>query len=253
MTIKKIKTVVIDDEPQVRKTLAKVLGQSIELEVLGTADSIKSGFDLITDLNPDLIFLDIKLIGGDAFQLLNLLRRHMDNVPPVILNTGYNEFEYAQRSLNEFKDLVLMILKKPFWNNWHQKEEEILNKVNAFYKNMEPVIQAKSFIKIKSNYTTHVIKSGNIILVESDPNAKGRGKLTVTSLNEEYNSYNSLGKFLEDLPPNFIRVSRYTIVNIDYIDSYDSHNQLITLTDNKRSKISVGRSYKEKVVGAIGQ
>jgi len=68
------------------------------------------------------LFLDIKIKGGDAFQLLRTLKRKNVDIPPVIVNTGFAEFEYVQKAHNEFGDYVIMILKKPFWEDWAEKE-----------------------------------------------------------------------------------------------------------------------------------
>ena len=252
MKIEKLKFLVVDDEPQILETLVTVLNNSVECEVIGTADSVSSAFDAIVSLQPDVLFLDIKLKGGDAFQLLNLLKRNIDVVPPVILNTGFNEFEYAQRSLNEFKDIVLMILKKPFWGNWAEKEDEMIRKIRTHIQSLQTHKKEKASIKIKSNYTTHIIQLEDLILIESDPTAKGKGKLYLKTRQKEFSIYMSLGNFLEKLSDDFIRVSRYSIINKKFISSYEHNRQLITIDWDEVQEVSVGRSYKEGVMEVLG-
>ena len=69
--MKKIKSIIIDDEPYNRDLISKlVFKTNPNFEIIATAEDIKEGFELITQLQPDLVFLDIKMPGGSGFDLL---------------------------------------------------------------------------------------------------------------------------------------------------------------------------------------
>ena len=62
---------VIDDEQKARDTIRNILNLSvIRLEILGEAASVDEGFDLIKQLNPNLVLLDINMPDGTGFDLL---------------------------------------------------------------------------------------------------------------------------------------------------------------------------------------
>jgi two-component system LytT family response regulator len=69
-----IRTIIIDDEPHIRETLAKLIERHCPgAQVLGLASGVKSGTELIRDLEPDLVFLDIYMGDGTGFDLLHNL------------------------------------------------------------------------------------------------------------------------------------------------------------------------------------
>ena len=66
-----IRTVIIDDEAHIRETLTRLLLRYCpQVNLVGQANSVASGFKLIHDQNPQLVLLDIRLNDGTGFDLL---------------------------------------------------------------------------------------------------------------------------------------------------------------------------------------
>ena len=69
-----IRTIIIDDEPNNVDTLRQLLLKYCPtITVIGTADNAQTGREAIVTLKPDLVFLDIEMPYGNAFELLNNL------------------------------------------------------------------------------------------------------------------------------------------------------------------------------------
>ncbi len=69
-----IRAIIIDDEPAMQEVNSQLLSECFpSIEQVGTANSIKTGIDLIHKENPDLVLLDIQLSDGSGFQLLQKL------------------------------------------------------------------------------------------------------------------------------------------------------------------------------------
>ena len=69
-----IQTIIIDDEPNNIEALKQLLIKYCPLvELIGVAENIRTGQALIVDTQPDLVFLDIEMPFGNAFELLNSL------------------------------------------------------------------------------------------------------------------------------------------------------------------------------------
>ena len=86
----KIKAVIIDDEPKLRKVLEIKLAENCpEVELLGTACDVPEGTALIKSKKPDLVFLDIAMPGESGFDLLD---KFEDIDFDIIFVTGYNEY-----------------------------------------------------------------------------------------------------------------------------------------------------------------
>ena len=67
----KFQSIIIDDEPKLRKVIEVKLGQNCnEIQVVDTAENIDIAYQKITTHKPDIIFLDISMPGGSGFDLL---------------------------------------------------------------------------------------------------------------------------------------------------------------------------------------
>ena len=69
------RTILIDDEVDSIKILQRLLQKYCpQICVIGTADGVQTGTELIRNERPDLVFLDIEMTRGNAFDLLNQLQ-----------------------------------------------------------------------------------------------------------------------------------------------------------------------------------
>src|SRR5688572_18449994 len=69
-----IRTIVIEDEEHSRKMLMEMLREHCgDIHVVADANSVTSGLSAITELRPELVFLDIELQSGTSFEILEKL------------------------------------------------------------------------------------------------------------------------------------------------------------------------------------
>ena len=62
-----LKTIIIDDEWLVREELKTMLEQYPEIKVMGEAANVPQAIDLVKEVKPDVIFLDIQMPGASGF------------------------------------------------------------------------------------------------------------------------------------------------------------------------------------------
>src|ERR1044071_7537256 len=66
-----INAVIVEDEKKSLEVLQALVAQDCpEVNIIGTADSVTSGTELINAKKPNLIFLDIEMADGSGFDLL---------------------------------------------------------------------------------------------------------------------------------------------------------------------------------------
>ena len=100
------KAVLVDDDPKnitILKTLFQQLNSTIE--VVGEANNAAEAARLIPQLDPNIVFLDIEMPFGNAFDLLDKL---MPVKFEVIFITAFDEY-----SLKAFRYSALDYLLKP--------------------------------------------------------------------------------------------------------------------------------------------
>ncbi|MCI0668526.1 MAG: LytTR family DNA-binding domain-containing protein [Methylococcaceae bacterium] len=89
--VKRLTAVVIDDEALNRAELNYLLSLYPDVEVVGEASDIASGWELIADKNPGLVFLDIQMDHESAGLELGLKLKRLPQPPRLIFVTGHPE------------------------------------------------------------------------------------------------------------------------------------------------------------------
>lgn len=212
-----ISIAVIDDESKARDTIINILALSDQnLKIIGEADSVQSGFELITRQHPDLVLLDINLMDGTGFDLLKKFEKISFK---VIFITAHEE-----HAIKAFKFSALDYILKPLTAgellnavekviDLKQKEETEL-KLSAFLSNLDKIKK----IVLKTAESIHIVQVKNIIRCEADVNyttffLDNDDKLVVSKTLKEYS------ELLE--PSGFYRTHQSHLVNLDHILRYD--------------------------------
>ncbi len=86
---RKLRTVVVEDERPARTRLKTLLSRYPDVEVVAEADSVGAGAEAVRTSRPDLVFLDIRLMGGTAF---NLLAQLAAPLPVIVFVTAHSDY-----------------------------------------------------------------------------------------------------------------------------------------------------------------
>lgn len=93
---KPVTAVVIDDTSVMRMTLSAILDY-LNVEVIGEADNGRAGVDLVLELEPDLILLDILMPDMNGYLALEEINGRMKD-PFVVMMTGVDDPEVKRES-----------------------------------------------------------------------------------------------------------------------------------------------------------
>lgn len=85
-----IRAIVVDDEPLTRERVRDLIGRTEGLELVGEGRNGLEALDLITALEPDLIFIDVEMPELDGFGVIAEL--DMKGTPAVIFITAYEHY-----------------------------------------------------------------------------------------------------------------------------------------------------------------
>lgn len=100
----KLKAVIVEDESSSREILRNYLAKYCKtVDVLGEAASVKEGIKILAQTKPDLVFLDVEMPFGNAFDLLDQLPNRSFE---TVFVTAYNS--YALEALNNHAAYYLM-------------------------------------------------------------------------------------------------------------------------------------------------
>lgn len=95
----RLKVIIVDDETLIRKLIRmKLDAERLDLEIVGEFADAKSALSQLSALEPDIILSDICMPEVDGISFSEQCRAQIPDVKIIII-TGYNDFEYARRSL----------------------------------------------------------------------------------------------------------------------------------------------------------
>lgn len=83
----------IEDHPVVRDTYTIFIDRHDDLKVCASAESAEEALDMLSDLSPDLLLVDVSLPGKSGIELVSILRSRGKDVPMLVLS-GHDTEEY---------------------------------------------------------------------------------------------------------------------------------------------------------------
>jgi len=91
--MKRIRILIADDHPIVRKGIRSLLTQYGDLEVAGEAGTGPAVLEQVAQLQPDVVLLDVRMAGANGIEIARQLRREHPETRIIILTT-YDDEEY---------------------------------------------------------------------------------------------------------------------------------------------------------------
>ncbi len=246
-----IKAVIIDDTDMARSALRSDLKTYCpQVSVVGEADGVASGLELLTNHKPDLVFLDIRMADGTGFDLLEKLDEKAKNSFKIIFTTAYNEY-----AIKAFKFSATDYLLKPV-----DPDELVLavNKCETKAASAAPIdflldsfkdLQASSKrIALSSTDKIQIVALSEIISCESQRNytlffLTENRQILVTKTLKEY----------EDLlvPLNFQRVHHSHLINLKHLKEFVKiDGGYVIMSDKSQVPVSVRK--RDDLLKALG-
>jgi two-component system LytT family response regulator len=215
-----IRTVLIDDETDSIRVLQKLLETYCpQIEVVGTAEGVETGLEVIQATRPDLLLLDIEMTQGNAFDLLNQLRPLTFQVIFVTAFDNYaiRAFKYSAVDyllkpvdIDELVSAVRRVAERSQQRNIIDQMQVFLDNMGTYslaqQKMAVPTVDGLIFINLrevvrleaKSSYTQINLENGEMVMA--------------TRTIKDY----------EDILPEtlFCRIHNSHIINLQKIEKY---------------------------------
>jgi two-component system LytT family response regulator len=241
------KVIIIDDEMLARDLLRTYLQEYRDLEIVAECQNGFDGAKAIGKTRPDLVFLDVQMPKITGLEMLEIL----DDAPPVIFTTAFDEF-----AIRAFDSNAVDYLLKPFTRErlaealekWRNRKEGNQDHVAEAGKE---IFKQESLqrIVVKNDYEISVISSGDIFYIEAfDDYVK------IFTDKTYYLKKQTLSYYEQSLDDKkFFRTHRSFIINLDRLtglEPYEKGGHLAILRSGK--KVPVSRSGYQKLKIRLG-
>ncbi|MDX1661339.1 MAG: LytTR family DNA-binding domain-containing protein [Gemmatimonadota bacterium] len=267
--MKKVRALIVDDEPLARRRIARLLEDHEEVEVVGECASGGVAVEAMTELEPDLVFLDIQMPEKSGFEAL--AEAEFGRTPVVVFVTAHDEYALAA-----FEHQALDYLLKPFDDERfeqtlrraiHRLEEretaDLRTQLLSLLDVQERARRGAAELEARSTRPARidrlVIREDDRIFflkVEEIDYIEAADYLAKIHVGDEVHTIReSLTSLEEKLDPmRFVRIHRSTIVNLDRVQELQPwfHGAYAVLLEDGTT-LKLSRSRRKQLQELLGQ
>lgn len=232
-----LRTIIVEDEANSREILRNYLAKYTKgIKLLGEASNISEGLELIGEHQPDLVFLDVEMPFGNAFDLL-------DKVPnrtfETVFVTAYNQ--YAMDALNNHAAYYLM---KPINIDELVKAVDYVKEIKEKENALEGQVLTAKSTKTEGKITLpqqdgfQVLEVSDIFFCKADDN------YTEIYLEHKKIVVSKTLKYFEDALSGygFSRIHKSYLVNVGKVVKYKrGKGGSVVLTNGKELSVSASK------------
>jgi two-component system LytT family response regulator len=225
-----MRAIVVDDETKARENLRMLFDSlDVAVHIIGEAGNITEAKTLIDRLQPDVVFLDIAMPGGNGFQLFEHLNYRSFH---TVFVTAYEEF-----AIKAFEVSAIDYLLKPIdLDRLAQCIQKVTVKNNQeqLLSSLKENLRSQSISQLSIPYSSgyKVIDVADIIFFKAE---EAYTKICVQSKRTkmEYLYAKHLNYFdnLFDDQTLFFRTHRSWMINIKFITKFDKLNNAVVIDD----------------------
>ncbi|SHI25817.1 LytR/AlgR family response regulator transcription factor [Desulfosporosinus lacus] len=253
-----MRVVVADDERPARDELIYLLSKMQEIEIIGEASTNEEVLKQVSELKPDVVFLDIEMPDGSGIDTAMKISRDMEIAikPAVVFATAYNHYAVQAFDLNATDYLL-----KPFkeerleetvqrlktrlekQNNLQEQEDglianEFMDKLDRIYSILQPN-NGRSKLKVEDNEKIYLIPFEEILYATIEERS-----VRVFTDKRNYLTNYTLNELESVLGDSFLRVHKSYIANLNKVDAVVPwFNNTFNLTMQDGSEIPVSRTH----------
>ena len=224
-----MRCIAIDDEPLALKTLCHYCDQVPSIRLLGAYTDPLEGLSYTYSMQPDLLFLDIRMPELSGIDIVNALRK--DTL--VIFSTAHKEYAVEGFELNVVDFLLKPFSFDRFMKAYSKAEERFQMSLN---KTVNEQSTPDESIIFRCNYQIIQLPLRDIMYIEAFDNY-----IKIVTQNKTYMPVMTMKSILKLLPESgFVRVHKSFIIPLSRIKSF---NHEIVVTD--KIQAPVGRTFQK--------
>jgi len=240
-SLKKIKCLIIDDEPPAQVVLKKYIEQVNALELAGACDNAMDAISFLQSEPVELLFLDIEMPGLLGTNFI----RTINNPPKVIFTTAYREYAVEGFELNAVDYLLKPISFDRFITAVNKVLQLNFQPINKNLQGNEPTNeQGHPFLYLRADRKMVKILFDEILFIESL-----KDYIKIVTIHKTIVSRQSISSLENMLPKDtFLRIHRSYIISINKIDSFNGET-----IDIAKNELPIGRLFKHDVSNQLSK
>ena len=251
-----IRTLIVDDEPLARDRIRGLLDAEPDVEVVGECATGLEAIEVIEELQPDLVFLDVQMAQVDGFAVVEAIGAA--RMPMTIFVTAFDHF-----AIRAFDAQALDYLLKPYPEERfraalerarramgaHTAQQAVRREIAALVSNLAEQRERPARVIVRSGAKIGFVEVGDIDWVQSEGNYLRLHTGKTSHLVRE----TLAGLEIRLDPKQFVRIHRSTIVNVRAVKQLESLFQgeyALILQDG--TKLTSSKTYRRRLEDVLG-
>jgi two-component system, LytTR family, response regulator len=252
--MKKIRTLIVDDEPVARRGIRRELEREPDVLIVGECADGYQAVATIQEQAPDLVFLDLQMPELDGFGVIEAIGS--EHMPVVIFVTAYH-----QHALQAFEVHALDYILKPFNKERFQhamqrarKQIQHVNSDDLSERLLALLQESESMRREPPKYLERLVvkTAGRIFFLHTEEIhwiEAADNYVRLHTIKDSHMIQGTMSRLESKLNPEmFLRIHRSAIVNIKYIKELHPlfHGEYaVHLSSGK--ELTSGRTYRENI------
>ncbi|HEY9363768.1 MAG TPA: LytTR family DNA-binding domain-containing protein [Chitinophagaceae bacterium] len=247
--MEQLKAILVDDElPSLQNLEQKLIEFCPDIHIIASAQKPEDAIQLIEQMHPDVVFLDIEMPRMNGFKMLEEIKEKDFD---IVFTTAYNHYAIDAVRISAFDYLVKPIAVKDLQDSVARllkaQSKQTPEKLDVLRQNLSDSRSQSDKITISTNEGVEFFEINQIIRIESSSNYskiffKDGKNMLVTKLLKDFEEIL--------LPYRFFRIHNSHLINLSYIKKYIRGDGGQVVMQNNEV-IDVSRRKKEEFLKLI--
>lgn len=245
----RLTAITVDDEPLALERVSTLVRESSHLSLVGEATNGLQALDLVTEVEPDLIFIDIEMPELSGFGVIAALDG--SKIPGIVFITAFEHYAIKAFEVGAIDYLPKPVIKARFDSAVERAMERL--SARSPHQSLAVIADANRAERARGLRTRFVVRRGNahhFVPVQAVDWIDAADNYLQLHAGGRTHMWRGTMKEAEDQldPKQFVRIHRSAIVALDRIvsiTSNESHGYVVELKGGTRLRTS--RQYSEQV------
>jgi two-component system LytT family response regulator len=216
--MRRLRALVVDDEPIARQGLRKLLAAEPDVEVVGECGDGREAVDTIRAARPDLVLLDVQMPELDGIGVVRELAN--DELPGIVFVTAYDRYAIAAFDVHAVDYVLKPVSPRRFRTALErarrrlegERREELVERVTRLLRDYGAPSPGPDRVLVRSGTRSYFVTLADVDWLEAADNYVylhcGRARHAIRDTMKHLESW---------LPRRFVRIHRSAIVNLDRV------------------------------------
>jgi two-component system LytT family response regulator len=252
---KRIRVLIVDDEPLARGMVREMLDHDPEAEIVGECANGREAISSIKELAPDLIFLDVQMPEIGGFDVLESFKNQ--HLPRVIFVTAYDQYAVRAFDVHALDYLLKPFDRERFMTAWQRakiniSKEQLDRRDQHIMALLEELKAGAAYIErlvVKTAGRVFFLDIADIDCIEAEGNY-----VRVHNGPKSYLLRETISGLETQLDPKkFLRIHRSAIVRLDKIKELQPwfHGEYHVILEGGK-QLTLSRNYRANLQEAVG-